>query len=268
MPGSGPDSAVYRTLMAASVPRLALRRDRGSRALAGALRTTATGRIPAQERSWVARIESHRRKLASGDAVVRPGFRDGVRSREDELRDPSIPLAGASRWMSLTPVWGRFLMRLVRELRPRSCLELGTGFGISALYQAAALELNRAGTLTTLEGASDYVEVAQQGFSALGLGERVRVRIGPISETLESVVESVAPIECAFVDADHTEEATLQQFAAMLPHLSESAVLVFDDVNWKLGGMTRAWRAIARHRRVSAALGFRRIGVAVVSGPF
>ena len=33
-------------------------------------------------------------------------------------------------------------MRTVRELSPSACLELGAGFGISAAYQGAALELN------------------------------------------------------------------------------------------------------------------------------
>ena len=41
---------------------------------------------------------------------------------------------------SMPRIWARFLMRLVGELAPRSCIELGTGFGISAMYQAAALE--------------------------------------------------------------------------------------------------------------------------------
>ena len=263
-PGSGPDAALYRTLMGASLPRLATHRDSGSRALARALRTTALGRIPAEERRWIARIEARRRDLASGDAVVRPGFSDGSLV-DDEGRGPSIPLAGASRWMSLTPIWCTFLMRLVRELAPRSCLELGTGFGISGAYQAASLELNGAGKLTTLEGAPEYVSIAEHGFSALGLGERVELRVGRITDTLQDVAERAAPIGCAFVDADHTERATLDQFDAMLPHLGEGAVVVLDDVNWGDGGMTRAWRKIGRHDRVSVALGFHRLGIVVVS---
>ena len=46
-------------------------------------------------------------------------------------------------------------MRLVRELRPHSCLELGTGVGVSAGYQAAAMELNGVGRLLTLDGSAD-----------------------------------------------------------------------------------------------------------------
>ena len=256
--------ALNRALMGVSVPRVAARRDRGSRALARALRTTALGRIPAQERSWATRIEARRRELALGDALVRPSFVDRTPAAQRD-EDPSILLAGASRWISLTPLWCTFLMRLVRELRPRSCLELGTGFGLSALYQAAALELNRAGTLTTLEGAPDYAAIAEQGFSVLGLDQRVALEVGPITETLGRVAARAAPIDFAFVDADHTEEATMEQFDAMLPHLSAAAVLVIDDVSWERGGMTRAWREIGRHARVSLALDLRRIGVAVVS---
>jgi predicted O-methyltransferase YrrM len=266
IPGSGPDTAVYRTLMAASLPRLAGHRDHASRALARALCITALGRVPPEERTWMARIEARRRELSMGDTVVRAGFGAGVRSAENEAQDPSIPLSGAAQWMSLTPVWCTFLMRLVRELSPRSCLELGTGFGISGAYQAASLELNGSGMLTTLEGAPDYVSIAEQGFSALGLDKRVDLEVGPITETLDRVAARAAPIDFAFVDADHTEEATLQQFDAMLPHLSEAAIVVFDDVNWESGGMTRAWRAIRGHERTSLGLGFRRIGIGVISG--
>ena len=252
--------------MGLSVPRAAPLRDRGSGPLARALRTTALGRIPAGERGWATRIEARRRELSSRDAVVGPSFADRISAGDDEPQVPSIPVGGAAGWISLTPAWCAFLMRLVRELGPRSCLELGTGFGISTLYQAAALELNGAGTMTTVEGAPDYVPIAKEGFSAFGLDRRVEVEVGSITETLKEVAARSAPIEFAFVDADHTEEATLAQFDAMLPHLSDGAILVFDDVRWERGGMVRAWQEIVRHGRVSLALGMRRIGVAVVSG--
>jgi len=58
----------YRVLMAASLPRLAARPDAASRALRRALWTTALGRVPREERAWIARIEARRAEMASGDA--------------------------------------------------------------------------------------------------------------------------------------------------------------------------------------------------------
>jgi predicted O-methyltransferase YrrM len=262
-PGSTPDSAAYRARMAASIPRLAGRTGEGSEALSRALRTTALGRLSSEERAWDARIEARRREFAAGEQTVPRGFSDGVGPADREGPNPSIPLSGASQWLSLTPVWCHFLMRLVRERKAHSCVELGTGFGVSGAYQAAALELNGAGLLTTLEGMPEYAAIAEQGFSSLGLGDHVDLRVGPIDETIGDAMEAARPIDCAFVDADHTEEATMRHFDAMLPHLSPGAVLVFDDVNWKQSGMTRAWRAIGRHERVSVSLTFERIGIVV-----
>src|SRR5215218_306872 len=134
--------ARVRLRMASRIPRLARRDDPSSRALARTLRSVATRRFPAEEGEWIARIEARRRELGSERGLAGTGFLPGL---EDK------PVAELNQWISLPPVWGLFLMRLVRELRPRSCLELGTGLGISGAYQAASLELNRAGELTTLD---------------------------------------------------------------------------------------------------------------------
>jgi predicted O-methyltransferase YrrM len=247
--------------MAASVPRLAARRERPVRALARALSTTALGRSSEQERAWAARIEARRHSLISAGEVIRPSPIDPTPGSEAE---PAVPISTASLWVSLPAQLCVFLMQLIRELRPRSCLELGTGFGISTAYQAASLELNGAGTLTTFERASEVAGIAEQGLLELELTRRVELRVGAIDDLLKEALEGIGPVEYAFVDADHTEEATVRQFELMLPHLAEEALVVFDDINWTEGGMTRAWDRIRRHEQVSAALGVRRLGVVAV----
>ena len=241
-PGSRLGSAAYRLLMAAALARLAGRRDHPSRALATALRDTARGRIPPEERVWIDRIEAHRRAFAE---------------RRDEA-------ARACTWMSLPPVLGRLVIRLVRELEPRSCLELGTGFGISTAYQAAALDLNGTGGLISLD-VGDITRLAQPGLEGLGLGGRVELVPGLIEETLASACERAAPIDFALLDADHTEEGTVGAFDAIAPGLSGGAVVVCDDVNWT-DDMRRAWRTIAARAQVSATVTLRRLGIAIVAG--
>ncbi|MGH7317340.1 MAG: O-methyltransferase [Candidatus Rokuibacteriota bacterium] len=164
--------------------------------------------------------------------------------------------------MSLPPVWCLLLMRLVRTMRPRSCLELGTGFGISGAYQAAALELNGTGRLTTVEGAAEWAEIARRGFMELGLS-RVEPVVGPIAEMLADA--RLGPFDHVLVDAEHTEEAMLAAFEMLLPDLSTNAVVVFDDIDF-YEGSRRAWSRVKRHPNVSAAVGLRRFGIAIVSG--
>ena len=55
--------------------------------------------------------------------------------------------------MGLVSQMGEKIFNLVRATKPKVCLELGTGIGISAAYIGAALKLNRNnGKLITIEG--------------------------------------------------------------------------------------------------------------------
>jgi predicted O-methyltransferase YrrM len=259
-------SSIYgRGLMVARLPRLVGRRDRTSRTLARALRTAAFGRTSREEGEWIDRIELRRRELTADQTAPPPGFEGKPEATPTWFArgDNPVPIWGINRLFSVPPRWGQFQMRLVRELAPQSCLELGTGLGISTAYQAAALELNGAGTLTTLEGAQTWGAVAEQGLSALGLGTRTEVRLGPIDDTLPDVLERIAPVDYAFLDADHTEEATLQHFELIVPHLSPEGIVVLDDISFSRE-MWRAWKAIARGDRISIGLSLGRMGVVAV----
>ena len=152
-------------------------------------------------------------------------------------------------------------MRFVRELQPRTCLELGTGFGISAAYQAAALELNGAGRLTTLEGSAEWGERARRSLAELGLAS-VDLTAGPIAETLPGEAERLAPLDYVYIDAEHQGQATLDHFATLEPHLADGAVVVFDDVNW--AEMREAHAEIAGRPRVAASLAIGRLGFTFV----
>jgi predicted O-methyltransferase YrrM len=253
--------------MAGSAPRMALGRGAPSRRLASALASTAFGRIPADEREWIGRIEERRRELFSRQTCTDAGFAlepDGLPEWARPF-DQSIPVFATTAFLSIPAIWGRFLMRVVRELQPRSCLELGTGVGISTAYQAAALELNGAGRLVTLDAAESWATVAREGFHHLGLEARIELRLGWIQSSVTEVLERRAPIDYAFVDAEHQEDPTRGYFETLLPYLSERAVVVFDDIGLSRL-MRRGWRGIRRHDRVGTAVGLGRMGAAVVSG--
>jgi predicted O-methyltransferase YrrM len=257
--------AVIRARMAAAVPLLAVRRDERCRAIARALATAASGRLPSEEREWIERIEERRAELGAREAPTSAGFERSEGMPEWAATfGGTYPIAGMSLMFSIPQDWGRLLMRLVRELSPNSCLELGTGFGISAAYQAAALELNGAGRLLTLDAAREWEAIAQEGFAGLGLERRVGFRAGQIADTLPGVADEAAPIDFVFVDAEHQREPTLEYFELLLPRLSERAVVVLDDIGFP-AQMRQAWRAIKHHERASVAVGLGRIGIVTIS---
>jgi predicted O-methyltransferase YrrM len=258
-PDSPAATAAHRAVMAAGAMRLGGRDEPGARAVAAALRDTAAGWMPDAEREWVERVERRRAEIPF--EMVDEGLDGAPPGAENAQR-----LASAwetCRWTSLPPLWGRFLTRLVSELAPRSALELGTGLGLSALYQGAALELRGEGTLATMD-AHPAARIAEAGFAALGLDHRIRLESGQIDHTLGELMARVGPLNYVLLDADHSEEATVRHFEAVLPHLAGGAVVLLDDIT-QTGEMKRAWRTIADNERVAVGAGLRRIGVVVLS---
>jgi predicted O-methyltransferase YrrM len=129
---------------------------------------------------------------------------------------------------------------------------MGTCLGISAAYEATALELNGEGHLFTLEGAKPLAEIAQANLKRLGLENRTEVVTGRFDHTLGATVAAAGVLDYAFVDGRHDEQATVGYFEELLPSMSSQGVLVFDDIGWS-PGMERAWAAILESRLITAS---------------
>jgi predicted O-methyltransferase YrrM len=249
-------NAPTRARMLARAARLPRDGTRSQSALRRALLTTARGRLPAEERAWIERIRARRAEVAAQGAA------DYAASGEaDEIA--GYLAASAEPW-SVPALFGELMLRLVRELAPRSCLELGTGFGASALYVGAALELNGAGRLVTLDREERLRPVARRGFEQLGIAARVEQVTGEIDSTLGRALEGAAPVEWALVDAEHTEEATVRHFQALRPGLAPDAVVLVDDINLS-PGMRRAWGRIRSDAVAAFTLDLHRLGVVIVA---
>ena len=218
--------------------------------VAAAVRATTFGQAGPGEADWTDRIERMRAELeASTDVTDRWG-------REATIGE-------ITRSASKKPLWASLLFRLVRHLRPASCIEMGTCVGISGAYQAAALALNGAGRLVTLEGHEALVAVARGTFAQLGLTQ-AEVRAGRFEDTLEPALDDMDPVDYLFIDGHHQEDATLAYFEQALPHLSRCATLVFDDITWS-EGMQRAWARLQEDERVTVSVDLRSIGLCLLS---
>jgi len=68
--------------------------------------------------------------------------------------------------------WGVFLFRLVRELKPKTVLELGANMGVSGAYIQSGLDLNGGpGRFTTIEGDPTLASIARETLDSLGKGK-------------------------------------------------------------------------------------------------
>jgi predicted O-methyltransferase YrrM len=243
-PDAAAKTAVHRLRMATAARRLGA--DRREGAIAAALRVTALNRVPAPERDWAARIERRRADVA------------GLSGRRTPEETGVFDIALAVRWMSVPPVLGRLLLRLVCELRPRSIFELGTGFGISTAYMAAGLALNGSGRLVSVDLDQRPAAIAAEGLAALELGN-VSLMPGEVDPGLAEA----DPINLAFLDADHREQPTIDALELVQPRLAPAAVIVFDDVGSLWPGMNSAWRRIAARPELRGAHRVGRFGIAL-----
>ncbi|CCN83114.1 putative S-adenosylmethionine-dependent methyltransferase [Vibrio nigripulchritudo SFn27] len=159
--------------------------------------------------------------------------------------------------------WCSFLFKLIQNLHPIRCVELGSCVGISASYQATALRLNNQGMLVTLEGSPEVADIARQTLNQMDL-DNTSVITGPFHTTLEAVLGDAKQVDFLFNDGHHDHDAVIRYFNIAVPYLSDEAMVVFDDINWS-PGMRNAWDKIENDPRVAVSIDLHEIGIALVS---
>ena len=216
-------------------------------------------------------IELLRDKAIAGNATVHSvdyGAGAPTDSRSEELSQKGVRYTTSISEIcsegNVTLKDRHLLFALVRQTQPRCVLEMGTSLGFSAAYMASALKLNRFGTLITLDGAAELIEIAKSHLRELELEDVCELVTGRFSDTLPGVLSDRRPIDLAFIDGHHDGDATLQYFEDFLPHLAESAVLVFDDIHW-YQSMTEAWVTLTKSPHVVVAIELDAVGICVVT---
>jgi caffeoyl-CoA O-methyltransferase len=149
-------------------------------------------------------------------------------SPEDELFQR---LAAETREVSELPqmmvglVEGRFLSVLVRMLRARRVLELGTFTGYSSISMAQALPPD--GRLITCDVNEGTTAIARRYAEEAGVVDRIDYRLGP---GLETIAGLDGEFDLIFVDAD--KENYVNYYEATLPLLAQTGVMVVDNTLW------------------------------------
>lgn len=214
-----------------------------------------------EELPWVERIEAERRALYAAEGTIElPDFGAGTGDSGGQ-RTVRRDLGEFARSASSPFIWANMHLCMVRAVRPETCLELGTCFGISCAYQAAGLSVNGSGRIITHEGAPAVAEAARGLFGRMGL-TNVEVVVGPFASTLPQTLERVSDLKYVFIDGHHDEHATWEFFNMIEPRLADSAVVVFDDIAWS-PGMKRVWRRLAADPRMLHACDLIHLGLCV-----
>ena len=124
-------------------------------------------------------------------------------------------------------IQGKTLEMLVRMLRPRRILEIGTFTGYSALSMAAGLE--EGALIDTCEVDDELEMIATDFFERSGLGDKIRQHIGSALEIAPKLGEKY---DLVFIDGDKREYTAYYEmlFEHNLVH-SKSFILA-DNILW------------------------------------
>lgn len=104
--------------------------------------------------------------------------------------------------MLVPPEEGQFLHLLVTLIGAKKALEVGVFTGYSALWTALALPED--GYLVGCDVSPEWASVGRKYWQEAGVADRIRLRLGPASQTLKDILEEsqADTFDFAFIDAD------------------------------------------------------------------
>ena len=127
--------------------------------------------------------------------------------------------------MMVGRIEGRFLGTLVRSLRARRVLELGTFTGYSSISMALALPPG--GRVITCDVNEETTAIARRYAEEAGVADRIDYKLGPALETIAGLD---GPFDLVFIDADKPNYANY--FEATVPLLAEGGLMIVDNTLW------------------------------------
>jgi predicted O-methyltransferase YrrM len=156
---------------------------------------------------------------------------------------------------------GRILATVVRFSQCQNGLELGTAWGISALFILDAMRAHgTAGKLTTLEGGKTQFELSSATLKKR-YQDQITLKFGWTHEALPELVRSLSKVDFVFHDAGHSHDDYVNDFNAILPILAPGAIVLIDDIRWSdtrfFKGDPRChegWMKVVEHPKVRRAV--------------
>jgi caffeoyl-CoA O-methyltransferase len=163
--------------------------------------------------------------------IVDPPVEAYAEAHSSPLAELFDQLAAETREKSDSPLMmvglleGRFLALLVRSLRAKRILELGTFTGFSSISMALALPPD--GRLITCDVNEETTAIARRYAEEAGVVDRIDYRLGP---GLEAIASLDGEFDLVFIDADKPNY--LKYYEATLPLLAEHGLVILDNTLW------------------------------------
>ena len=164
-------------------------------------------------------------------------------------------IASIAKKVTNTPAHGQLLYRIIKYIKPKKMLELGTSLGITTYYEASACKHEK---FISLEGCPQTAAKAVSFFEQNKLN--VTVRIGDFQNTLLKALQDLEAVDYIFFDGNHQENATVNYFETCIPFITNDTIFIFDDIHWS-AEMESAWEKIKMHPKTKMSLDLFHLGI-------
>lgn len=124
------------------------------------------------------------------------------------------------------PIEGRFLAILIKILKPKKIIELGTFTGYSTLMMAESLCQD--GKIITYESRKEHALIAQRYFDKSPHGHKITIKL---QNALEGLKLESNDYDFAFIDADKNNYPNY--FKIIYNLIKPGGVIIIDNALWK-----------------------------------
>lgn len=144
-----------------------------------------------------------------------------AKGREFDQAEPDW----SRRWRNIDPPVGEFLWILIKAIKAKEVLELGTSNGYSTIWLADAVRDNQ-GKLVSVDFDKELINLAQSNLDAAGISDVVELRCCEAGSLLSDLPDM--SIDALFLDAERSD------YAGWWPHpervLRRGGVLIADNM--------------------------------------
>ncbi len=156
--------------------------------------------------------------------------------------------------------FGSILYRIIQYYNYNNIIELGTGMGIGTSYMLQALKNKTKTSIYSIEGSEVLFNFTRSQLNKHFSGHNVQLIKGNFDLVLPDILASMPSIDLAFVDGNHSYEATLDYFKMLLAKTNNNSVIIFDDINWSKP-MQTVWKEIIQFPEVTCSIDLFRWGL-------
>jgi predicted O-methyltransferase YrrM len=132
--------------------------------------------------------------------------------------------------MQIGPDQGQFMQLLVKSIGARNCIEIGVFTGYSSLVVALALPPD--GKIIACDVNEEWTAIARKHWKMAGVENKIDLRLGPATETLDKLLADGGAGKYDFVFIDADKPNYLAYYERCLKLLRTGGLIAIDNTLW------------------------------------